>query len=173
MPRHVRSSTAARPAASQVPKECVSLITHPLFLTWKPQTRCYESPRACVSESDHLDSCSGSAINTSEVCDLIQLTKALTFDFLIYQWGKWASLEAQTVKNLPVMWEAWVPSLNRERSPGEGNGNPLQDSCLENPMDRGAWKATVHGVAKSWTWLITKHSKMGKRCSIINIRRYL
>ena len=34
------------------------------------------------------------------------------------------------------------------RSPGEGNGNPLQYSCLENPMDRGAWQATVHGVAR-------------------------
>ena len=34
---------------------------------------------------------------------------------------------------------------------GEGNGNPLQYPCLENPMDRGAWKATVHGVAKSRT----------------------
>ena len=34
------------------------------------------------------------------------------------------------------------------RSPGEGNGNPLQYSCLENPMDRGVWQATVHGVAK-------------------------
>ena len=40
-----------------------------------------------------------------------------------------------------------------ERSPGEGNGNPLQYSCLENPMDGGAWWATVHGVAKSWTQL--------------------
>ena len=39
------------------------------------------------------------------------------------------------------------------RSPGEGNGNPLQYSCLENPMDRGAWWATDHGVAKSWKWL--------------------
>jgi len=37
-----------------------------------------------------------------------------------------------------------------ERSPGVGNGNPLQYSCLENPMDRGAWWGTVHGVAKSW-----------------------
>ena len=35
------------------------------------------------------------------------------------------------------------------RSPGEGNGNPLKYSCLGNPMDRGAWQATVHGVAKS------------------------
>ena len=39
------------------------------------------------------------------------------------------------------------------RSPGEGNGNPLQYSCLENPMDRGAWWATVHGVIKSWARL--------------------
>ena len=40
-----------------------------------------------------------------------------------------------------------IPGLGR--SPGEGNGNPLQYSCLENPMDGGAWWATVHGVAKS------------------------
>ena len=39
------------------------------------------------------------------------------------------------------------------RTPGEGNGNPLQYSCLENPVDRGVWQATVHGVAKSWTQL--------------------
>ena len=37
------------------------------------------------------------------------------------------------------------------RSSGEGNGNPQQCSCLENPMDRGVWQATVHGVAKSLT----------------------
>ena len=39
------------------------------------------------------------------------------------------------------------------RSPGEGNGSPPQYSCLENPMDRGAWSATVHGVTKSQTRL--------------------
>ena len=44
-----------------------------------------------------------------------------------------------------------VPGLGR--SPGEGHGNPLQYYCLENPMDRGAWYATFHGVAKSWTRL--------------------
>ena len=44
-----------------------------------------------------------------------------------------------------------IPGLGR--CPGEGNGNSLQYSCLENPMDRGAWWATVHGVAKSWTGL--------------------
>ena len=44
-----------------------------------------------------------------------------------------------------------IPGLGR--SPGERNGNPLQYYCLENPMDRGAWQATVHGVAKSQTRL--------------------
>ena len=44
-----------------------------------------------------------------------------------------------------------IPGL--ERFPAEGNGNPLQYSCLENPMDRGAWRATVYGVAKSRTGL--------------------
>ena len=39
------------------------------------------------------------------------------------------------------------------RSPREGNGNPLQDSCLANPMNRRAWWAMVHGVAKNWTQL--------------------
>ena len=43
----------------------------------------------------------------------------------------------------------WVQSLGEEDSPGGGNGNPFQYSCLENPMDRGAWWATVHGVTKS------------------------
>ena len=42
------------------------------------------------------------------------------------------------------------------RSPGEGNGNPLQYSCLENPMDRGAWQATVHGVTRVRHDLATK-----------------
>ena len=41
------------------------------------------------------------------------------------------------------------------RSPGGGNGNPLQYSCLGNPMERGTWLATVHGVKKSWTQLST------------------
>ena len=47
-----------------------------------------------------------------------------------------------------------VPGLGR--SPGEGNGNPLQYSCLENPMDKGAWRATVHGVTRVRHDLVTK-----------------
>ena len=46
------------------------------------------------------------------------------------------------------MQETWVWSLGGEDSPGGGNGNPLQYACLENPMDRGAWRAAVHGVKR-------------------------
>jgi len=55
-----------------------------------------------------------------------------------------AYLVAQMVKSLPAM-----PGLGR--SSGKGNGNPLQCSCLENPMDGESWQATVHGVTKSPT----------------------
>ena len=56
-------------------------------------------------------------------------------------------------KNLPAMQEMWVLS----RSLGEGNDNPFQDSCLESPMDGGAWQTLVHGVAKSRTGLNDGH----------------
>jgi len=56
-------------------------------------------------------------------------------------WDK--SLVAQMVKSLPAMQGIWGIS------PGEGNGNQLQYSCLKNPIDRGAWWATDHGVTKS------------------------
>ena len=58
------------------------------------------------------------------------------------------ALVAQTVKNLPTLQETCVQSLFWEDSPGEENGNPLQNSCLENLVNRGAWWATVHGVAR-------------------------
>ena len=58
------------------------------------------------------------------------------------------------VKNLPVSsgdaeFKSLIPGSGRSLE-GE-NGNPLQYSCLENPIDRGAWRATAHGVTKSWT----------------------
>ena len=68
-----------------------------------------------------------------------------------------ASQVALVVKNLP----ASAGDLRNVglisgsgRSPGGGHGNPLWYSCLENPMDRGAWQATVLRVAKSWTQLM-------------------
>jgi len=73
-----------------------------------------------------------------------------------------ASLVAQTVKNVPALRVTRVRSLGFRRSPGEGNGNPLQCSCLENPMDRGAWQATVHRVAKNWTGLSNSHTQRSR-----------
>ena len=63
---------------------------------------------------------------------------------------------ALVVTNLPAEYrklkrqefDSWIKMI-----PGGGNGYPLQYSCLENPMDRGAWPATVHGIAKSWIQL--------------------
>ena len=52
-----------------------------------------------------------------------------------------------------IMLKELIIYLELRKKPGEGNGNPLQHSCLENPMDRGAWWATVNGVAKSQTRL--------------------
>ena len=56
---------------------------------------------------------------------------------------------AQTVKSLPAMWDTQVQSLGWEDSPGEWNGNPLQYSCLENPMGRGAWWGDQWGHKES------------------------
>ena len=76
--------------------------------------------------------------------------------------GCQASQLAQWVKNPPVNTGdmGLIPRLGR--SPGEGNGNPLQFSHLENPMDREAWQSTVHGVAKSQTWLKWLSTYTGK-----------
>ena len=104
-----------------------------------------------------------------QFCDLPREAQAVTVHFIIgirsafgscssplfREWGQirfgWTSLVAQTVK--ASAYNAGdpgsIPGLGR--SPGEGNGNPLVYSCLENPMDRGAWQAAVHGVAKSQT----------------------
>ena len=72
-----------------------------------------------------------------------------------YDW-QWGFLGGSVVKNLPAMQELQElgdGSLGQEDSPGSGHGNPLQYPCLEYPMDRGAWKATVYRVTKSWTQL--------------------
>ena len=65
----------------------------------------------------------------------------------------WVSLVAQRVKSLPALQEIQVWSLGQGDFPGERNDYPLQYSCLENSMDRGAWQATVYASTKSWTQL--------------------
>ena len=78
---------------------------------------------------------------------------------------RWVHLPSQWIARGPLQQERNEPKRWEEagrsrralvatvRTSGEGKGNPLQYSCLENPMDGGAWWAAVHGVAKSWTWL--------------------
>ena len=75
------------------------------------------------------------------------------------------SLVAQTVKNLPAVEPAGDLDLipGSERFP-EGNGNPLQYACLENPMERRTWRATVHGVRHNWATNTFTHSCPGNNC---------
>ena len=79
----------------------------------------------------------------------------LFFSFIeIYVTDMWSLQVALAVKNLPAVDAGDVGSIHGSgRSPEGGHGNPLQYSCLENPMEKGAWRATVHGVAKSWAGL--------------------
>ena len=60
--------------------------------------------------------------------------------------------------------------LGSGRIPGKGNGNSLQDSCLENPMDKGAWPATVHGVAKSRTWMTKQQQQSVCNSCLVTLR---
>ena len=85
-------------------------------------------------------------------CEILQELPKYNMKWLYLGGTFRASLVAQTVKNPLALWEPWVQSLGRE-DPLEKEGNPLQYSCLENPMDRGSWWATVHGVTKSQTRL--------------------
>ena len=65
----------------------------------------------------------------------------------------WASLVAQLVKNPPVMWEIWVHSLGWEDPLEEEMATHSSTLVWRIPMDRGAWQAMAHGVAKGWTQL--------------------
>ena len=73
--------------------------------------------------------------------DIIHDAYRQYFTSLVAQMAKESDCNAEDLSSVP----------GSERSPGEGNGYPFQHSCLENSMDRGAWQATVHGVAKSRT----------------------
>ena len=72
------------------------------------------------------------------------------------------------LKNLPAMEEIQIQSLDWEDSPGDRNGYSFQYSCLENSMDRGAWQAIVHGVAKSSTRLSSLNTQE-ERNTVIDI----
>ena len=80
-------------------------------------------------------------------------------------WGHWGS---DTIERLHFHFSLWCI--------GEGDDNPLQCSCLENPRDRGAWRAAVYGVAQSQTWLkwLSSSSNPGKnQCNAFNSKHFL
>ena len=100
------------------------------------------------------------------VLDLQTMTQHRTAFY--YTVGR-ASQVALEVKNTPanagdIRDTGSIP--RSRRSPGEGHANPLQYSWLENPMDRGAWRATVHSIAQSWTQL-NRHSTHA-HCGLMN-----
>ena len=86
------------------------------------------------------------AASTSECCLVLLFQSGEMAVFKLYPWWlrqKESPCNTRDTDSIPVS----------GRSPGKGNGNPLQYPCLENPMDRGTWWATIHGVAKSQTAL--------------------
>ena len=96
-------------------------------------------------DSEHMNRYFRHGVQVEEItCLCCVLVESPFYHFLV-------SLVAQRLK--ASAWNAGDPDSvpGSGRSPGEGNGNPLQYSCLENPMEGGAWWATVHGVARSWT----------------------
>ena len=75
-------------------------------------------------------------------------------DYIIIIWSPLTVfLVAQMVKNMPAMWETWVRSLGWEDPLEEGMATHSSILAWRMPMDRGTWRATVHGVAESWTRL--------------------
>ena len=91
-------------------------------------------------------------------CKELDMTERLNWTELKLSSGKEPACQCRRLKRRGF--RLWV-----RRSPGEGNGNPLQNSCLENSMYWGAWQATVHRVAQSWTLL--------KQLSILHTQDYI
>ena len=134
-------------------------------LTWAPQpSRSRPSPRPAASALSHLtassESSPGAAGQTPGGCEgdklKLKIPSSCSFPFLAAALMGGASQVALVVKKLPTSAgdlrdTGSIPGWGR--SPGGGHGNPLQYSCLENPIDRGAWHATVHRIAKSQTQL--------------------
>ena len=128
------------PVASQAKAPSSSLSEpelHSLKFSLSPECKCRRQATVCDSPGP------GSPEHTRYVYDCITVTD-------------------HTLEGLPWWVSSKEPAYSTEdagltpgsrRSPGGGLGNPFQDSCLENPMDRGAWWAAVHRIKKSWTQL--------------------
>ena len=139
----------------QLCRWCVVVSSCPFTLS------CYQMVTICPHLPIWIEELTSLLIqNINDFCLNWPGFKAKAFLLFLYQNGfsikeitiTWVFMVAQTVKNPPAMRETWVWSLGWKDS-WRKNGYPLQYSCLENPMGRGAWWATVHGVAKNQTWI--------------------
>ena len=122
-------------------------------------TKPEDKPLANLSEKGDTNDCNAD-INPTDVlfytsvykvvCVYIYIYIHIAY-ILFYIWGglPYSSDDKESACNAGDL--DLIPESGR--CPGEGNVNPLQHSCLENPMDRGAWRAIVHGITKSWTRL--------------------
>ena len=110
---------------------------------------CSSSPKPLILGSPGLQPSDISSSNDTP--SLAELTHFHSFKEHLYHTMGFPGGSAGTESACNAEDPSSIPGSGR--SPGEGNGNPLQYSCLENPMDGGAWRAIVHGVAKSWTQL--------------------
>ena len=163
-PRLARQSTCLH--LTYCTRSFMILSTHGLFLLacvppggWEFGLFYSPSHYHYLEESLTCGRCTSWKMNIIELCTL----KALLLDFrvvffffcpfhlIILYLLSGAFLVAQMSKNMPANAGDSGLMLGSGRSPGDGNGSPFQYSCLKNPMDRGTWLATVHGVVKSRT----------------------
>ena len=122
-----------------------------------PAILSYKAAHLCIWvgwDTAHFTSTCLTPVNTNHLS--IIMTLAMTVWNTVSPLNTRASQVSLVVKNPPanagdIRDAGSIPGSGR--SPGGGHGNPLQFSCLENFIDRGAWCATFHGVTKSWTWL--------------------
>ena len=130
----------------------------PLLFTWNQHNAVIwlypqHKTKSVMLELEHIDFSKRNKINK-----MTYWVGQNLFGLMYYGKPKWTFRSTHTQQWLSGKESAWkaedpgsIPGSGR--SPGEGIGYPLQNSCPENPMDRGTWQATVQGVAKSWTRL--------------------
>ena len=137
-------------SASLLAPSCFFYISQVSILSGHPMK---PPAHISLSESASWELCSSDAYKwKTHTYIYIHIPRTYIHLFIyMYIYSRVASLVVQRVKKLPV--NAGDPGSipGSGRSPRKGNGNPFQYSCLENPMDRGAWQAIVHGVTKSPT----------------------
>ena len=134
-----------------------SMICVSLLYLWKKLSCPWSSFCSCVFSEFTAESPVGYSLKvTASLRQLSKVNNCDTFTLITILLWFGASQVALVVKNLPanagdVRDMGLIPGSGR--SPGGGHGNPLQYSCLKNPLGRGAWGVIVHRVAKSWKWL--------------------